>query len=63
MALFYDTVSRRELTRLEHLLRRNGIRYSVSAASMDTRVNEIMVAEEDLVFAELLLASRSSKAH
>jgi hypothetical protein len=59
MARFYDTVDRKELERVEHILAFGGIGYTVQEAGKGSPMNEILVAEEDLVYAEMLLSSQS----
>jgi len=58
MARFYDTLDKKELERVENILAFGGIGYSVQTASKGPPINEILVAEEDLVFAEMLLSNR-----
>jgi hypothetical protein len=60
MAKFYDTLDSRELERVENILSFAGIGYTVQAARTGAPVKEILVAEEDLVFADMLLTSQSS---
>jgi len=60
MAKFYDTLDSKELDRVEHILAFGGIGYTVQAARKGSPVNEILVAEEDLVYADMLLSSQSS---
>jgi len=58
MARFYDTLDNKELERVENILTSGGIGFSVQTARKGPPINEILVAEEDLVYAELLLSSR-----
>lgn len=58
MARFYDVVDRSELARIEAMLKDGGIEYSLSSGADDI-ISEIMVAEEDLAYAESLLVSAS----
>lgn len=62
MARFYDTLDSKELDRVEHILAFGGIGYTVQPAGRDSPVNEILVAEEDLVYADMLLSSQSSQS-
>ena len=56
MARFYDTVSYSDLRRVEGLLKKGGIVYSLRALDDEqTRMKEILVAEEDLAAAERVL--------
>lgn len=59
MARFYDTLDSEELERVGSILTSGGIGFSIQAARKGLPVNEILVAEEDLVYAEMLLSSRS----
>jgi hypothetical protein len=64
MARFYDTVNPAELRRLERLLKRGGIVYSLREVATGSRIlKEISVAEEDLAAAELLLACPPGQSH
>jgi len=56
MARFYDTASAAELARVEGLLRRGGIEYSLVNRRSDPAIREILVAEEDIGRAEELIA-------
>ncbi len=55
MARFYDTRNESDLARVEGVLKRGGIEYCCRDSSDDPALREIMVAEEDMVFAEELL--------
>jgi len=55
MARFYDTLSDTDLSRVEALLDKGGIKYSLRILGEGTRFKEIMVAEEDLSAAEAAL--------
>jgi hypothetical protein len=57
MAKFYDTLDTMELDRVEHILAFGGIGYTIQPARKGAPVNEILVAEEDLVYAEMLLSN------
>lgn len=61
MARFYDSANESDLSRVEELLKRGGIEYSLRIPGEGAKLREIVVAEEDLVFAEVLL-NDSSKA-
>lgn len=56
MARFYDAVDSSELARIEAMLKNGGVEYTLSSGT-DSSVSEILVAEEDLAFAENLLSS------
>lgn len=56
MARFYDAVDSAELSRIEAMLNNYGIEYTLESGK-DSSVSEILVAEEDLAFAESLLSS------
>jgi hypothetical protein len=60
MARFYDTLDSKDLERVEHILTFGGIGYTVQAARKGPPMKEIMVAEEDLVYAEMLLSSQGN---
>jgi hypothetical protein len=55
MARFYDVVDGAELARIEAVLKNGGVEYALTGASDSVR--EILVAEEDLAYAEQLLAT------
>lgn len=55
MARFYDSVSDSDLDRVENLLKRGGIEYSLRILGKGTQLKEIQVAEEDLAAAERVL--------
>jgi len=56
MARFYDTVNHAELKRVEGLLKKGGIVYTLKTAGEATEhLKEIQVAEEDMAAAETLL--------
>ncbi|MDO9309185.1 MAG: hypothetical protein Q7V04_09000 [Deltaproteobacteria bacterium] len=59
MARFYDTVSDVDLSRVEDLLDKVGIEYSLRILGEGNLVKEIMVAEEDLSAAEAALYGRT----
>ena len=59
MASFYDTVNDSELRRVEGLLTKGGIVYTLRVLGNDKTMKEIQVAEEDLVDAEWILCGRS----
>ena len=59
MARFYDTVSDADLSRVEDLLDKVGIEYSLRILGEGNLVKEIMVAEEDLSAAEAALYGRT----
>jgi hypothetical protein len=57
MASFYDTVNDSDLKRIEGLLKKGGIEYTLRGIGADTALKEIQVAEEDLAAAEEILNS------
>jgi hypothetical protein len=57
MASFFDTVHDSELKRVEGLLKKGGIVYTLRAIDTATALKEIQVAEEDLADAERILCS------
>lgn len=60
MARFYDTVNNSDLKRVEGLLRKGGVVYTLNVAGDGTsRIKEIQVAEEDLAEAEKILYGTS----
>lgn len=59
MARFYDTMNDTELQRIEGLLKKGGIVYTLRMLEDDlSLVKEIQVAEEDLAEAERILYSK-----
>jgi len=61
MARFYDAVNSSELATIEAMLKNGGVEYTLSPGK-DSSVCEILVAEEDLAFAESLLSSPAESA-
>ncbi len=57
MARFYDAVNSSELARIEAVLKSGGVEYSLGSEDV---VSEILVAEEDLAYAESLLTAAGS---
>jgi hypothetical protein len=57
MARFYDSVDDSDLIRVEGLLKKGGIEYSLQKVGDGARLQEIQVAEEDLAAAEELLCN------
>lgn len=58
MSRFYDSLDNRELARVEQFLKKGGIEYRVQTAQEGSRlINEILVAEEDLIYADALLSA------
>ena len=55
MARFYDSATDSDLNRVENILIGGGIEYSLRVLGEGSTLKEIVVAEEDLVCAELLL--------
>jgi type III secretory pathway lipoprotein EscJ len=61
MARFYDTISDSELNQVVALLKEHGVGYTLRpAAGSLTEMIEILVAEEDLAWAERLLADQET---
>jgi len=58
MARFFDTLDSKELERVENILTSGGIGFATLTARKGPPVKEILVAEEDLVYAEILLSNR-----
>jgi hypothetical protein len=63
MASFYDTVNGSDLKRVEGLLKKGGIVYTLRALGTATDLMEIQVAEEDLADAERILCSSTHGNH
>ncbi len=61
MASFYDTVHGSDLRRVEGLLKKGGIVYTLRAIGTDTALKEIQVAEEDFADAERILCGSSRR--
>jgi hypothetical protein len=57
MARFYDTANDSDLARVEELLNSSGTAYSLRILGQESSLKEIMVAEEDVAYAEWLLSS------
>lgn len=57
MARFYDSVRDSDVRRVEGLLKKGGIEYSLRIVGEGSRLKEIQVAEEDLAFAEEIVSS------
>lgn len=55
MARFYDSVNDSDLSRVESLLKKGGIGYSLRIMGDRALLKEILVAEEDLAAAELVM--------
>ncbi|HXE97377.1 MAG TPA: DUF2007 domain-containing protein [Dongiaceae bacterium] len=55
MASFYDTVNDADLKRVEGLLRKGGIVYTLRDVGSKTVFRQVQVAEEDLAAAEKIL--------
>ena len=55
MARFYDSMNELDLMRVEDLLKKGGIEYSLKILGNGERLKEIQVAEEDLEAAEEIL--------
>jgi len=60
MARFYDSMNDAELLRIEGLLKKNGIVYTLKVLGEGSTLKEIQVAEEDLTNAERALYGPSS---
>ena len=63
MASFYDTVNDADLKRVEGLLKKGGIVYTLRVIGTDTTLKEIQVAEEDLADAERILYGSAHENH
>jgi len=63
MASFYDTVNDSDLLRVEGLLKRGGIVYTLRTLGSGTALKEIQVAEEDLADAERILYGSAHENH
>ena len=59
MASFYDTVNDSDLKRVEGLLKKGGIVYTLRGIGAGTALKVIQVAEEDLADAERILCNLS----
>lgn len=55
MTRFYDTINPVEQERVERILSKGGIAYSLQLKSGESVLREINVAEEDVTYAETLL--------
>jgi len=62
MTRFYDSLDSSELARVQHILNLGGIEYTLLSGAGDAAMNEILVAEEDLVYADALLSDHSRSA-
>ena len=56
MARFYDTTNDADLSRVEGFLKRGGIGYYFREMGGRSPIKEIVVAEEDMAYAEELLS-------
>ena len=56
MASFYDTIHDSDLKRVEGLLKKGGIVYTLRAIGTASAMKEIQVAEEDFADAERILS-------
>lgn len=64
MTLFYDPLNKEDLTRVEAILRKGGIEYSLrDEPERGLGPSQIHVAEEDVPKAEELLLSARSSCH
>jgi len=63
MASFYDTVNDSDLHRVEGLLKKGGIVYTLRTLGSGTALKEIQVAEEDLADAERILYGSAHENH
>lgn len=61
MARFYDSVNDSDLARVEAILRKGGIEYSLDNNRFESSIKEITVAEEDIWEAEDLLCRYSKR--
>lgn len=60
MASFYDSVNDSDLKRVEGLLKKGGIVYTLRAAGSVAELKEILVAEEDLAEADRILCGSTN---
>lgn len=64
MARFYDSIDRKDLKRVEELLKKGGIEYTLQMVGKKSElVKEIQVAEEDFAAAENALYGKSFLDH
>lgn len=64
MARFYDTLDDADFKRVEYLLQKGGVVYSVQLSKDDAKLmKEILVAEEDIAVAEKILCGSSTSDH
>ena len=63
MASFYDTVNDLDLSRVEGLLKKGGIVYTLRTIGTGTALKVIQVAEEDLADAEMILCRSTHRNH
>lgn len=63
MTRFYDSLDNGELKKVQHILNLGGIEYTLQTGVGDSAMSEILVAEEDLVFADALLSSHRRRVH
>jgi len=61
MERFFDAVNSSELAKMETMLKNGGVEYALRFGADDV-VREILVAEEDLAYAESLLALAADPA-
>ncbi len=61
MARFYDSVNDFDLRNVEWALKQGGIEYSMRILQEKPLIKEIMVAEEDLAFAEMLVSGEQQR--
>lgn len=61
MASFYDTVNDADLKRVEGLLKKGGIVYTLRELGAATALKEFQVAEEDLADAERILCGSARR--
>ena len=60
MARFYDTANNSDLMRVESILKKGGIVYTLRTLEDGSALKEILVAEEDLADAERILLSAAA---
>ncbi len=63
MAQFYDSLDEREVARVARILTSGGIEYTLATAGGGSSLRRILVAPEDLVYADALLSGSGGSAH
>lgn len=63
MASFYDSANTSDLRRVERVLKKGGIVYTIRAVGAAEALKEIHVAEEDFADAEKILCGSTHENH